>query len=92
VRVTRDLDRAEECVQEAFAAALTDWGRSGIPSRPGAWLTTTARRRALNVLRHQGVEARYLPLLVEEDTVAGPEASIGEEDGTPIPTTGCGSS
>jgi RNA polymerase sigma-70 factor (ECF subfamily) len=57
VRVTRDLDRAEECVQEAFAAALTDWLRSGIPARPGAWLTTTARRRALNVLRHQSVEA-----------------------------------
>jgi RNA polymerase sigma-70 factor (ECF subfamily) len=54
VRVTRDLDRAEECVQEAFAAALTDWHRSGIPGRPGAWLTTTARRRALNVVRHQG--------------------------------------
>jgi RNA polymerase sigma-70 factor (ECF subfamily) len=85
VRVTRDLDLAEECVQEAFAAALTDWARSGIPSRPGAWLTTAARRRALNVVRHRGVEARYLPLLVEEDTVAGPDASIGDEEGMPIP-------
>jgi RNA polymerase sigma-70 factor (ECF subfamily) len=84
VRVTRDLDRAEECVQEAFAAALTDWHRSGIPGRPGAWLTTTARRRALNVVRHQGVEARYLPLLVEEEAVAGPEAAFDDE-GAPIP-------
>jgi RNA polymerase sigma-70 factor, ECF subfamily len=67
VRVTRDLDVAEECVQEAFAAALTDWGTTGVPARPGAWLTTAARRRALNVLRHRGVERRYLPLLVEED-------------------------
>src|SRR4051812_5861687 len=72
VRVTRDLDVAEECAQDAFAAALTDWRASGIPTRPGAWLTTTARRRALNVLRHQGVERRHLPLLVEEDTVPGP--------------------
>src|SRR3954468_18201197 len=72
VRVTRDLDVAEECAQDAFAAALTDWRTSGIPSRPGAWLTTAARRRALNVLRHRGVERRFLPLLVEEDTVPGP--------------------
>jgi RNA polymerase sigma-70 factor (ECF subfamily) len=84
VRVTRDLDLAEECVQEAFAAALTDWLRSGIPGRPGGWLTTTARRRALNVLRHQGVEARYLPLLVEDEAVAGPETSLDDE-GAPIP-------
>src|SRR4051812_22428822 len=67
VRVTRDLDVAEECAQDAFAAALTDWATAGVPARPGAWLTTAARRRALNVLRHRGVERRYLPLLVEDD-------------------------
>src|SRR3954453_10461049 len=73
VRVTRDLDDAEECVQDAFATALTDWRSAGIPARPGAWLTTAARRRALNVVRHRGVEHRNLPLLVEEDAVPGPE-------------------
>src|SRR4051812_29735384 len=82
VRVTRDLDTAEECAQEAFAAALTDWGSNGVPERPGAWLTTAAKRRALNVLRHQGVERRYLPLLVEDDAVAGPEDVA---DGDEIP-------
>jgi RNA polymerase sigma-70 factor (ECF subfamily) len=80
VRVTRDLDAAEECAQEAFASALTDWRASGIPARPGAWLTTAARRRALNVLRSRGVERRHLPLLVEEDTVPGP--GDGADDGT----------
>jgi len=84
VRVTRDLDVAEECAQDAFAAALTDWCRSGIPARPGAWLTTTAKRRALNVLRHRGVETRALPLLVEDDTVPGP-AELLEDDGSPLP-------
>jgi RNA polymerase sigma-70 factor (ECF subfamily) len=80
VRVTRDLDTAEECAQEAFAAALTDWQRTGVPERPGAWLTTAAKRRALNVLRHQGVERRHLPLLVEDHEVAGPgEGSGGDE-------------
>jgi RNA polymerase sigma factor (sigma-70 family) len=80
VRVTRDLDVAEECAQDAFAAALTDWRTSGIPARPGAWLTTAAKRRALNVLRHRGVEHRYLPLLVEEQTLPGPDDLV--DDGT----------
>src|SRR4051812_15522737 len=80
VRVTRDLDVAEECAQDAFAAALTDWRASGIPARPGAWLTTAARRGALNVLRHRGVERRHLPLLVEADTVPGP--GEGPDDGS----------
>src|SRR5947208_11558913 len=85
VRVTRDLDLAEECVQEAFATALTDWASGGIPARPGAWLTTAARRRALNVLRHQGVERRYLPLLVEDDTVPGPADLLDDRSGDDIP-------
>src|SRR5689334_25088524 len=80
VRVTRDLDVAEECAQDAFAAALTDWRNSGIPARPGAWLTTTARRRALNVVRHRGVERRYLPLLVEDDEVPGPDDAPSDSD------------
>src|SRR4051812_13960082 len=81
VRVTRDLDAAEECAQDAFAAALTDWPVHGIPARPGAWLTTTAKRRALNVVRHRGVEHRYLPLLVEEETVPGPGDLVEEDTG-----------
>src|SRR3954469_17815567 len=86
VRVTRDLDVAEECAQDAFAAALTDWRTSGIPARPGAWLTTTAKRRALNLLRHRGVESRALPLLVEDATVPGPAELLDERpDGTPLP-------
>jgi RNA polymerase sigma-70 factor (ECF subfamily) len=78
VRVTRDLDEAQECAQDAFAAALTDWRSHGIPARPGAWLTTAARRRALNVVRHRGVEHRYLPLLVEDDAVPGPDEGPGD--------------
>ena len=49
--MTGDWDLAEECTQEAFAAALVSWGRDGIPRVPGAWLTTTARRRAVDRLR-----------------------------------------
>jgi RNA polymerase sigma factor (sigma-70 family) len=72
VRVTRDIDLAEECVQDAYARALRSWEGSGVPDRPGAWLTTVARRRALDLLRRGSTAARLLPLLVEEATSAGP--------------------
>jgi len=67
VRVTRDLDTAEECVQDAYARALTAWAESGVPLKPGAWLTTVARRRALDLLRRDAVLSRALPLLVEDE-------------------------
>ncbi len=51
IRVTGDWDVAEECAQDAFARALERWPRDGIPRNPGAWLTTTARNRALDRLR-----------------------------------------
>jgi len=51
LRIVRDIDAAEEVVQEAFAQALDHWPAHGTPDRPGAWLLTTARRRALDRLR-----------------------------------------
>jgi RNA polymerase sigma-70 factor, ECF subfamily len=76
VRVTRDLDRAEECVQDAYARALTVWGTSGIPDRPAAWLTTTARNRALDVLRRDALFRKAMPELVMDDVA--PEPAVGE--------------
>src|SRR5581483_6086611 len=66
VRVTRDLDLAEECVQDAYARALASWSRTGVPERPGAWLTTVARRRALDLRRRDATVARSLPLLIDD--------------------------
>ena len=65
-RVAADLDLAEECAQDAFAQALARWPEAGIPQRPGAWLTTVARRRAIEVRRREATLARKLPLLVPE--------------------------
>ncbi|MGH3447462.1 MAG: RNA polymerase sigma factor [Nocardioidaceae bacterium] len=73
VRVTGDLDRAEECVQDAYARALTSWERSGTPANAGAWLTTVARRRALDLHRRDQTARRNLPLLAGETLTAGPE-------------------
>jgi RNA polymerase sigma factor (sigma-70 family) len=78
VRVTRDLDLAEECVQDAYAKALATWATSGVPRNTGAWLTTTARRRALDLLRRQATAARALPLLVETNTDEG--LDLGREE------------
>ena len=55
-RWSGDLDLAEEATSEAFAAALRTWSRDGIPDRPGAWLTTAARRLATDRLRRRRLE------------------------------------
>lgn len=47
-----DLDLAEEALQDAFLSAVEHWARDGVPRNPGAWLTTTARRKAIDRLRH----------------------------------------
>ena len=83
-RITRDLDAAEDCVQDAFAQALAVWPDSGVPAKPAAWLTVVARRRAMNLIRRNDTAARKLPLLVTDATLPGP----GDNDDTaahPIP-------
>ena len=79
VRVARDLDLAEECVQEAYVAALTAWERDGIPRNPAAWLTTAARRRAMDAIRREQTFKSKLPLLIE------PEQEVEVEEMEPVP-------
>lgn len=67
-RVVGDLDLAEECVQDAYLAALDTWTKQGVPNSPGAWLTTAARRRALDICRRQRTLRDKLPLLIEPET------------------------
>src|SRR5215471_9076395 len=62
VRILGDFDVAEEIVQDALLIALERWPIDGIPKRPGAWLLTVARRRALNQLSR---DARYYAKLAE---------------------------
>ena len=78
LRSARDIELAEECVQEAYAAALQSWGRDGIPRNPAAWLTTTARRRAIDAIRKDATARSRLPLLVEE--LVEEEAAMPDTD------------
>jgi RNA polymerase sigma-70 factor (ECF subfamily) len=57
IRVFGDFDIAEEAVQEAFVVALERWPRDGLPANPGAWITATARNRAIDRLRRARVLA-----------------------------------
>jgi RNA polymerase sigma-70 factor, ECF subfamily len=77
VRVVRDIDVAEEAVQDAYVQALRRWERDGIPDRPGAWLTTVARRTGLNLLQRRRTLETKLPLLL--DRRPDPDAGAFEE-------------
>ena len=82
VRVTRDLDAAEEAVQDAYVQALRTWTSDGVPERPGAWLTTVARRNALNVMRRRRTLETRLPLLIEpeDNEMPDPDAEAIPDD------------
>ncbi len=57
-RLVRDIDRAEELAQDALVVALAEWPRSGVPANPGAWLITTAKRRAIDAIRRDKMRTR----------------------------------
>lgn len=76
-RLTRDVGRAEELAQDALVVALERWPKDGVPDRPGAWLMTTAKRRALDAVRHaRTADAEQARL--ERDLDAGPRDVAGE--------------
>ncbi|WP_433378210.1 RNA polymerase sigma factor [Actinoplanes sp. CA-142083] len=75
----RRFDVAEDSLQDAFVAAARVWPAEGVPSSPGAWLWTTAYRRALDRLRRESADARRLPLLV----VDPPRSDISDKPDIP---------
>jgi len=79
-RVAGDFDVAEECVQDAYIAALDAWVRDGVPHKPGAWLTATAKRKALDILRRDKVFRSKMPLLMEPDETEMDAAAMDKDD------------
>jgi len=70
-RLTHDVGVAEELAGDALVAALEHWPRDGVPVNPGAWLTTTAKRRALDHLRHRAMAAAEHEALARDDEARG---------------------
>ena len=79
IRTLGDFDLAEEALQEAWVAALQHWPRTGLPDRPGAWLLTTARRKAVDRARREGLRREKHHAAARLQTVGGDAASEGEE-------------
>jgi RNA polymerase sigma-70 factor (ECF subfamily) len=82
---TGDWDLAEECAQQAFTEAVRRWPRDGVPRQPGAWLTTVARNRAIDRLRHERMKEQRLrtaatDLMTASEPPEEPDPTVGEED------------
>ena len=91
IRVLGDFDLAEEAVQDAFITALETWPTRGVPGNPGAWITTTARNRAIDRIRRRRILAEKAELLgrqtlIEEELAAiDPDAALdGADSMSPI--------
>jgi RNA polymerase sigma-70 factor (ECF subfamily) len=86
VRDVGDLTIAEDAAQDAFIEASTRWPTDGIPERPGAWLITTGRRKAIDQIRRMRRFEDRIPLLAAEATTAisdGTESADVDPDGEP---------
>ncbi|CAN5296415.1 RNA polymerase sigma factor [soil metagenome] len=83
VRVLGDIDLAEEAVQEAFVIATQRWPSEGVPAKPGAWITTTARNRAIDRLRREGTrderQAQAVRLHTHDDPPPDPEGPVSDD-------------
>jgi len=77
-----DFDLAQDVLQDAFIVALERWPKEGLPNNPAAWITTTARHKAIDRLRRDSTLARKTDLL---DTLTDEESEEDEMDADPIP-------
>jgi RNA polymerase sigma factor (sigma-70 family) len=81
-RVVRDVGRAEELAQDAMVIALERWPADGVPDNPGAWLMTTAKRRAIDQVRRAKLAERTHEELghdSEPETMRDPDDNIGDD-------------
>jgi len=82
IRLLGDFDRAEEALHDAFAAALQQWPRDGVPDNPRAWLVSAGRFKAIDALRRRARFDASLRLLAEqlEDAAEAAEVDEMEDD------------
>jgi RNA polymerase sigma-70 factor (ECF subfamily) len=80
IRLSGSFDRAEEAMQEAFAAALRYWADRGVPDNPAAWITTAAHRKLIDARRRERTRRQKQPLLEQELAIAASEDAVVPED------------
>ncbi len=86
IRISGSFDRAEEAMQEAFAAALASWPEKGIPQNPAAWITATAHRRLIDQSRRERTRReKQDSLTYETETVSLPDDSLVEQEMLTLP-------
>src|SRR6266436_10385859 len=78
IRLRGSLDRAEEAMQEAFAAALRYWAEHGVTGNPAAWVTTAAYRKLIDARRRERTRR-------EKQTLLEQELAIGRDEDLPVP-------
>jgi RNA polymerase sigma-70 factor (ECF subfamily) len=76
IRVLGDFELAEDAVQEAFAEALRTWPERGVPRNPGAWITTTARNRAIDRIRRERMLREKTEALTRLEALGGDETDV----------------
>jgi RNA polymerase sigma-70 factor, ECF subfamily len=84
IRQAGDFQLAEDAVQEAFEGAVTAWRRDGVPANPGAWITTAARRRAIDRLRRNRSVADRAERLAELTRLDDQHEELTMDDETAI--------
>jgi RNA polymerase sigma factor (sigma-70 family) len=77
VRYVRDIDLAEDLAQDALLMALERWPESGVPDNPGAWLMTTAKNRAIDLVRKRTTAANKQPEIARMQEDQGEPAETG---------------
>ncbi len=82
IRVLGDFDRAEDAMHEAFLVALERWPADGVPDEPAAWITTTARRKAIDRLRRETTASDKQAALATLAELEREEREAAEEEGT----------
>ena len=77
IRLTGDIDVAEDALQDATLSAAESWRRDGVPDRPGAWLTTVARRKAIDRLRRENARRPREEAAVRLLDEGSPDGAVG---------------
>ncbi|HKR96377.1 MAG TPA: RNA polymerase sigma factor [Candidatus Angelobacter sp.] len=86
IRIAGSFDRAEEAMQEAFTAAVTNWPVKGVPENPGAWITSVAHRKLVDYSRRERTRReKQEPLLYETSTTYLPEIDMVEAEAITFP-------